>query len=70
MQSRIKYLVTGVAGFIGTNLIIKLINEGYSIIYIDNLSNKNHNLKTIRKLINTKFYNIDISETEKLIEII
>lgn len=40
-----KILVTGGAGFIGTNLIIRLVNEGHSVISIDNYSTgdkKNH----------------------------
>ena len=32
-------LVTGCAGFIGSNLSQKLIKEGYRVIGIDNLSN-------------------------------
>jgi UDP-glucose 4-epimerase len=33
-----KILVTGVAGFIGSNLADRLVREGYSVIGIDNLS--------------------------------
>jgi UDP-glucose 4-epimerase len=33
-----KILITGVAGFIGSNLADYLINKGYNIIGIDNLS--------------------------------
>jgi len=33
-----KVLITGVAGFVGSNLAIKLINDGHSIIGIDDLS--------------------------------
>ncbi len=36
MSKRI--LVTGVAGFIGSNLAIELIRIGYTVIGIDNLS--------------------------------
>lgn len=31
-----KALITGGAGFVGTNLIIKLLNEGYEVVSIDN----------------------------------
>jgi UDP-glucose 4-epimerase len=33
-----KIVITGVAGFIGSNLTKKLLNEGYEVIGIDNLS--------------------------------
>src|SRR5258708_36643829 len=33
-----KILVTGVAGFIGSNLADRLVREGYSVVGIENLS--------------------------------
>jgi dTDP-L-rhamnose 4-epimerase len=35
-------LITGGAGFIGSNLALKLINKGYAITILDNLSNQIH----------------------------
>lgn len=35
-RSRLKILVTGGAGFVGTNLIERLISKGHSVISIDN----------------------------------
>ncbi|WP_293892622.1 SDR family NAD(P)-dependent oxidoreductase [Flavobacterium sp.] len=35
-------LITGGAGFIGSNLALKLINQGYSITVLDNLSEQIH----------------------------
>ena len=31
-------LVTGGAGFVGTNLVIRLLNDGHNVISIDNYS--------------------------------
>ena len=43
-----KALVTGGAGFIGSHLVEKLINEGYEIMVIDNLlSGKKENIQNI-----------------------
>ncbi len=38
MSAKPKVLITGVAGFIGSNLADRLIREGYPVIGIDNLS--------------------------------
>jgi len=62
-------LVTGGAGFIGTNLIKKLVNDGYSVVSIDNYSSgikENHQE-------GCSYYDIDLSkslniEKELLIE--
>jgi UDP-glucose 4-epimerase len=51
-----KILITGGAGFIGSHLVDKLINENYKVIIVDNLSTgkkENINLKA-------KFYKLDI----------
>ncbi len=34
----IKILITGGAGFIGSNLTLKLISKGYSVTVLDSLS--------------------------------
>lgn len=38
MTYRMKILITGVAGFIGSNLAGRLLSEGYDVLGIDNLS--------------------------------
>lgn len=37
-----KVLITGGAGFIGSNLALKLINRGYEVVVLDNLSEQIH----------------------------
>ena len=34
-----KILVTGGTGFIGSHTVVELLNSGYEVIVIDNLSN-------------------------------
>ena len=57
-------LVTGGAGFIGTNLIKRLLSEGYEVISIDNYSTGKENEQK-----GCTYYNLDINNT-KLEEII
>ena len=55
-----KCIITGGAGFIGSNLADKLISNGHKVIIIDNLSTgSKKNLKNVKKKI--KFFNHDIS---------
>ena len=47
-----KYTVTGGAGFIGSNLVDKLIEEGHEVVVIDNLcTGKRENLNPNAKLV-------------------
>ena len=34
-----KILVTGGLGFIGSHAVVELLNDGYEVVVIDNLSN-------------------------------
>ena len=55
-----KVLVTGGAGFIGSHLSDKLIENGYEVVIIDNLSTgKKENINE-----KAKFYNCDICSNE------
>ena len=60
-----KCIVTGGAGFIGSNLVEKLIELNYKINVIDNLSTgSKSNLKNFEK--NITFYEKDISDINQL----
>lgn len=54
------YLITGGAGFIGTNLTLRLLNEGHQVTVLDNFSST-----TSDRLINTKATVINGSVLDK-----
>ncbi|SEC10976.1 UDP-glucose 4-epimerase GalE [Paenibacillus sp. GP183] len=62
-------LVTGGAGYIGSHTCVELLNVGYEIIVLDNLSNSK--IKSIHRLReitgkNIKFYNVDLLNRDNL----
>ena len=59
-----KIIVTGGAGFIGTNLIIKLLKLNHTIVSVDNYSigTKDNHVKGV------KYINGDVCEIENLLE--
>lgn len=63
-------LVTGGAGFIGCHLILRLLDEGHSVICVDNMNDyydpelKKARLSLFKEKV--KFYKTDISDREKL----
>ena len=59
------YLVTGGAGFIGTNLVLRLVRDGHRVIIVDDLSAG----KADRLPWQVRFHRLDICETEKLTEV-
>jgi UDP-glucose 4-epimerase len=62
-------LITGGLGYIGSHTSIELIDAGYKIVIIDNLSNSSiESLRRMKKLVqyNIPFYNIDIRDKDKL----
>ncbi|MDR0617168.1 MAG: NAD-dependent epimerase/dehydratase family protein [Endomicrobium sp.] len=60
-----KVLVTGGAGFIGSNIVDALLEKKHSIVVIDNLSSgKKENVNK-----QSKFYKVDICDQKKVLEI-
>ncbi|HAX62069.1 MAG TPA: UDP-glucose 4-epimerase, partial [Elusimicrobia bacterium] len=60
-----KILVTGGAGFIGSNIADAYIKAGHSVVIVDNLSTgKKENLNP-----KAKFYNADITDEKKIAQI-
>ncbi|MEQ4924789.1 NAD-dependent epimerase [Proteus hauseri] len=70
-----KYLVTGAAGFIGFHLIQKLIQQGETVVGIDNLNDyydvslKESRLNLLNKLDNFFFSLIDVADREKIAQL-
>ncbi|MFH0780014.1 MAG: SDR family oxidoreductase [Parcubacteria group bacterium] len=61
MQNNLKFLVTGGAGFIGSNIVKELLKQDYQVRVVDNLSTGNiENIQTVMGQI--EFFKGDLSE--------
>ena len=67
-----KILVTGGTGYIGSHTCVELLNNGYEVVIIDNLSNSKENVVNyIEKITNrkVKFYKGDVRDKNLLTNI-
>ncbi len=62
-------LVTGGAGYIGSHTTVELIEAGYDVVVVDNLSNSKYEaVKRVEKIVNRsiKFYEADICNKDAM----
>ena len=72
MTSQSQILVTGGAGYIGSHTVLELIQQGYSPVVVDDLSNSSkESLNRVEELTGAKipFYEIDIADSKGLASI-
>jgi len=63
MENQKRILITGAAGFLGSHLCDRFINEGYHVIGMDNLiTGRLNNIEHLFPLENFEFYNSDVSK--------
>ena len=65
-------LVTGGAGYIGSHTCVELLNRGYPIVVVDNLSNASEeSLRRVQEITGKKipFYQVDLLDKEALEEV-
>lgn len=65
------YVITGVCGFIGSNLALRLLEEGHRVIGFDriNSSYKEHSIEELSEYMGFKLYNIDLSKPHADLEL-
>lgn len=65
-------LVTGGAGFIGSHTAVELINNGYDVVIVDNLSNSQPSvISALESIVGKpiKFFNTDCCDTDSMQEL-
>ncbi|QDU32178.1 UDP-glucose 4-epimerase [Poriferisphaera corsica] len=69
------FIVTGVAGLVGSHVAEQLLREGHTVVGIDNINDyysvpqKLQNLEAVKQHVNFTFYDDDIREGEKMLSI-
>lgn len=62
-------LITGGAGYIGSHTCVEMVNAGYDVVVVDNLSNsKTESIKRVEKIVGKpiKFYEADVCDENAL----
>ena len=65
-------LVAGGAGYIGSHTCVELLNAGYDVVVVDNLSNSSkESLNRVKQITgkDVKFYEADVADQPKMREI-
>jgi UDP-glucose 4-epimerase len=60
------YLITGGAGFIGTNLCERLVRDGHAVVVVDNLSSGANPERLPKEVV---FHQLDVCDTEALTKV-
>ena len=66
MKNSVKSLVTGGAGFIGSNLVDQLVKKKHKVIVLDNFSTGRRSNLSHHKIKNVKIIKVDISNSKHL----
>lgn len=72
MKENLTILVTGGTGYIGSHTVLQLLDAGYNVVIVDNLSNsKLESLRRMEKLAGQaiKFNKVDLLDYDKLDEV-
>lgn len=74
-EYRVKYLVTGAAGFIGMHTAKRLLEQGHDVVGLDNLNDyydvrlKDYRLEQLTPYENFTFVKLDLSERDAMAEL-